>query len=93
MIGSIVFVGVVVYVAVLGINHSNRLQRKNRHYGNRNNSADNYFFPGPDLNNSAGDSLSDDHRHNDGHSGASHHHGHHNHSHGGSNWDSGSNWD
>ncbi|MNC53298.1 hypothetical protein D3C75_1026940 [compost metagenome] len=96
MMGSILFVGVVVFVAVLGINRSNRNARY-KNYGNRYNSADSYFFTGADPNSAAGDSRSDDHRHNDGHSGASTHHGHHNHSHGGgSSWDSGSHhggWD
>ncbi|QUL56406.1 hypothetical protein KDC22_07865 [Paenibacillus tritici] len=103
MIGSFVFVGVVVYIAILGINHSNRNarhknygNRNNRSYWKRNNSADSFFFPGVDPNISSGDSR-DNHRHHDGHSGASHHHGHHthDHNHGGSSWGSGSHggWD
>ncbi|WP_216857212.1 hypothetical protein [Paenibacillus tritici] len=104
MIGSFVFVGVVVYIAILGINHSNRNarhknygNRNNRSYGNRNNSADSFFLPGVDLNSSSVDSRDNHLRHNDGHSGASHHHGHHtqDHNHGSSSWGSGSHggWD
>lgn len=89
---GIIFIGVVAYIVVQAVVRSSGSERKNRQYGNRDRSADNYFFPGADPNMFTGDSRSNDqanHRHNDGNSGGGGHHGHHNHSHGGSRWDSG----
>ncbi|WP_340022042.1 hypothetical protein MHI24_24050 [Paenibacillus sp. FSL K6-1096] len=100
MMGSLLFAGAVIIVAMILINRSNRNARY-KNYGNRtrSHSGDHYFITGTgaDAANFTGNSQRDEQRNTDSHSGASHHHGHHgNHSHdhghhhGGSSWDSSS---
>lgn len=99
MMGSLIFAGAVIFVAVKLINRSNRNARY-KNYGNRtrSHSGDHYFITGTgaDAGSYNENSPHKIHPGTDGHSGPSHHHGHHhgNHthdhhhgSHGG--WDSG----
>lgn len=88
MVIGIIFVGVVAYIVVQAIVRNNGEERRNKGYGNKNGSADNYFFPGADPNMFTGDvhRNDDDHSKNGGHHG---HHGHHSHNHGGNSWGGG----
>ncbi|WP_197073668.1 hypothetical protein NYE80_08475 [Paenibacillus sp. FSL H7-0357] len=85
---GIVFIGVLVFIVVQAVIRDNgRKHGGSNRLRNRNNSADNYFFPGADPNLFTGDNDNNNHtrNHHDGNSGNG---GHHGHSHGGSSWDS-----
>ncbi|MEK5235652.1 hypothetical protein NST99_08125 [Paenibacillus sp. FSL L8-0470] len=90
---GIVFIGVLVYAVVQAVIRDNgRKHGGGNRLRNRNNTSDNYFFPGADPNLFTGDNDNNNHtrNHHDGNSGNGGHHGHshHGHSHGGSSWDS-----
>ncbi|MNC36172.1 hypothetical protein D3C75_846820 [compost metagenome] len=85
---GIIFIGVVAYIVVQSIVRDNGMGGRKKRYGDKSDSADNYFFPGANPNIFTGDinRNDDDNSKNSGHHS---HHGHHSHNHGGSSWSGG----